>query len=107
MLRPGEIGLRFSSTTTSPYSNGMGWPALFLKYIVTSLKLEVFMGMKIRFGKSVVSIASLDYFFPETSGMSSSDIFRSILMNKLAEDFHFTDSKLQFKIKTEALISQK
>ena len=78
-----------------------------VKYIVTSLKLEVLMGMKIRFGKSVVSIASLDYFFPETSGMSSSDIFRSILMNKLAEDFHFTDSKLQFKIKTEALISQK
>ena len=39
-------------STTSPYSNGMGGPMLSLKYMVTSLMLVVFMGMKMGLGKS-------------------------------------------------------
>ena len=65
MLKPGGIGLRVSTVTTSPYLNDMGWPTLSLKYTVTSLKLVVFMGMNMRFGKSVVVIASFDWFFTD------------------------------------------
>ena len=65
MLKPGGIGLRVSTVTTSPYSNGMGWPTLSLKYTATFLKLVVFMGMNMRFGKSVVVMASLDWFFTD------------------------------------------
>ena len=52
-----------NTTDTSPYSNGKCWPALSLKYTGTSSNLSVFMGRKMRFDKSKVSMASVELFF--------------------------------------------